>query len=383
MDPLLPLFGEMLDEVLDRLDLNQVQMAEEFGITQQSISLWKQKGYIPLTKIDRVKRYIRERHEEYLFNVKSGNLAGGLADGDAEKLAQLIEIFLEMLDDMREQMLKNKNKGIAAIKAHATVSVNAEVKRMKDFLETGSKDQFEKSIKELRDHLNKQRESIENLKNGNGLFDKANAMSYLQGEVKKLPEPSGTGHFDNTGAHLNWEKQEKIRRLDRMRRQALLETKRLDREMTYILMKQLPGQVETRVEVNGRPRRVDYLSNEGAAVELTNAPVGRVQVDWRPIMTRIFEMAVLVKSPDAPQIREGHVIVLVHEDDLEIQSQDQVFKRLEFLVEDAHLMGVQLHLVLGEAPDIFATIVEKVLRREYDPSEWHIPMTEDEDYPGE
>jgi hypothetical protein len=363
----------MFDELMDQLRINQVQMGEELGVSQQAISLWKHKGYIPIRQIDRVRRYITKQHEEFVFQARQGFFDGGFDDKSEAKLRQMVNGFVEVLEEMKTRLLKEKNKATATIRASAKAKASATVhKFVEAFNEGADVDQLRALIEDDMDRAKAVKRSA--------LFDKADRMSYYQAGKDTMLQ--GVARKSRELADFEALERHKLRR-ELERREFLLvnEAKRLDKEMLYILMKQLPGQTESRIEVHGRLRRVDYLSPDGVALEVTNLQVGRTQTDWRPLMTRIFEMAVLVKSPDVPEVKQGHVFIMANEEELALRktSEEEVYNKIKFLAHDAALLGVDVSLVFGQAPDLFATVVEKILGREYDPTDWHIPMLDDQD----
>lgn len=340
----MPFFGDLLDRTCAALNLYQDDLAKELGVTQQAASLWKKQGYVPRKRIEPLRLVLKEHlaKEEH---------ADGLVEAMPTKeqkaaRAALVAELDEVLAEMGTQLAGRLKDGIASIKAITDMKAQAEVIKARIDAQTAP-------IKEVMKQLDQANEPVR----------KALAQHHKAQETLK--------HFEDTYKGAANFLQEPVAR--RSRDLAIheagqrLDNRRLKQELVQLL-RYLPGEQEVTEHVNGRDRQVDAIMN-GAAIEIAYAQIGRNTIDWRPVMNRVFECAVLLRNRSVDR-----AFVFMPVFDSEMESNPELLDRVAFLIKDAEMLGVEFVPVAGEPRDIFAQIVERVTGKEFDPGLYDLPF---------
>jgi hypothetical protein len=348
--------GQLLEATLQNLMVTQKDLAESFataekpnGIAQQSVSQWIKEGFVPQNRIPGVIQFF----ERSLHNIENS------PDGQPSRqwldtIRYQVKTLTDALQHMSDVVERNKRQGIAALKAFMDAQKNAQDIIDSQIINTPG-------IQQLRDSLEQYQRQAEHL--AKSLHETMAGFSY-----GFVPEPIAMRSKDMAIKAADERKAVKddIKEAQasakatsniRVKAEVVHPSKRymakmeFDAQVVNMIQTFLPGNPESRIEVNGRELAVDYQTTDGDLFEYVLVYLSsKGFVDTRPLYSRIAKAALIQRTTG----KKLHLAFVIDEPFKD--NKDTIIARFDQVIEDCLTLDITPHVIWGDWHEVFNTL---------------------------
>ena len=400
MNPIMPFFGEMLEQAMFTLDVTQEDLARALKVKQQSVSQWLKKGYIPEKRIDDVITFIKRTYAQWLDD--DGMAEAPVSDKVKQATEHLVLEMIEVLAAMKARLQTNRNRAIEELKDemmllenekdHYLARLQNEQRRLMESMETlkHAKVGFGMGAYGEGGYGTKQRNTKGGTDYSIGFFDGVAASDKPTARrSKQLAQHEAGEHLESRRMreappgkrHPARSLQDRLLKLAQSDARnmdgaiksvmvGMMSDRRAQRRLLKDSLEQLPADHNATMNLHGRGRTIDLLTWEtGIGINIAQIQVGRNQIDWRPVIIPVMDMAMMLKINF---LKQAHIVVFITEGENELHP--NIEEKLEHVVKDAFMLDVTVHIVIGSYKDAFAKIYELAKERPFDPADADLPF---------